>query len=355
MDTGMKIDVAPLVALCEKGIAKRGFPGAAFAIGNRETTAYACVGHFTYAPESPKVGEDSLFDLASLTKVFATTPCAMLLYDDGRLDLDKPVQDYVKGFVGANKETITSRNLLLHNSGLPAYANLSKYANKDEARAAVLALPLQAAPGEKTVYSCMSMITLQQVMESILGTPMDAFLNARLWGPLGMPSTMYNPPASLKERCVPTEDDKTLRKHLIQGEVHDPAAFYCGGLSGNAGLFSTVRDGALYLRMMLDKGEAHGKQIICAQTVESWTKAASEASSRGLGWDTRAVEGSSAGHRFSLKSYGHTGYTGTSAWVDPENGIFVLLLTNRVYPDDKSQAMTKFRPEFHNLAFEVLK
>lgn len=355
MDSGMKIDVAPLVDLCEKEISKHGFPGAAFAIGNREATAIACVGHFTYAPDSRQVAEDSLFDLASLTKVFATTPSAMLLYDDGRLDLDKPVQDYLKGFVGANKEKITPRNLLLHNSGLPAYANLSKYATKDEARAAVLALPLQAAPGEKTVYSCMSMITLQQVMESILGMPMDAFLKTRLWDPLGMTSTRFNPPASLKERCVPTEDDKTLRKHLIQGEVHDPAAYYCGGLSGNAGLFSTVRDGALYLRMMLDKGEANGKQILCAQTVESWTRVASEASSRGLGWDTRSAEGSSAGRRFSMKSFGHTGYTGTSAWVDPENGIFVLLLTNRVYPDDKSQAMAKFRPEFHDLAFGVLK
>src|ERR1044071_8213445 len=139
----------------------------------------------------------------------------------------------------------------------------------------------------------MSMITLQQVLETILGGPMDAFLKKRLWGPLGMNNTLYNPPAGLKVRCVPTEDDQELRMRLLQGEVHDPAAFACGGISGNAGLFSTVKDVATYLRFMLDKGASGSNQIICAKTIEDWTKKQTSKSTRALGWDTKSPEGSS--------------------------------------------------------------
>src|SRR5512143_3436084 len=141
----------------------------------------------------------------------------------------------------------------------------------------------------------MSMITLQQVLESIIGGPMDAFLKKRLYGPLGMTHTLYNPPPSMKSKCVPTEDDKELRKRLLQGEVHDPAAYACGGVSGNAGLFSTIRDVATYLRLMLNKGASGSNQIICSKTIEDWTKCQSAKSTRGLGWDTKSPESSSAG------------------------------------------------------------
>lgn len=351
----MPISAKPLIELCESGIAKQAFPGAAFVIGNGDESVFGYAGRHTYDLSSPAIGSESLFDMASVTKVMATTPAAMLLVDDEKLDIERPVAAYLPSFVGENKEVITPRNLLLHDSGLPAYATLTKYATKEEARSAVLALPLRTKPGEKTEYSCMSMITLMQVVESILGEPMDAFLKRRLWEPLGMYETMYNPPEALKPRCVPTEEDKTLRKRLIQGEVHDPAAWACGGVSGNAGVFSSVRDVDRYLRLMLDKGAFAGKQIVCASTIETWTKRAEPKSTRGLGWDTKSARGSSAGSKFSMRSFGHTGFTGTSVWVDPENGIYAALLTNRVYPTAENPKITAFRPKFHDLAFDILK
>lgn len=351
----MPLSAQPLIELCESGIAERAFPGAAFVLGSANESVFGYAGRHTYEATSPAIGSESLFDMASVTKVMATTPAAMLLNDDEKLDLDAPVSKTLSAFSGGDKDTITPRNLLLHNSGLPAYATLTKFANRDEARAAVLALPLRAKPGEKTEYSCMSMITLQQVIETILGEPMDAFLKRRLWGPLGMGETLYNPGEDLKPRCVPTEEDKSLRQRLLQGEVHDPAAWACGGVSGNAGLFSTVRDVDRYLRLMLDRGNFAGKQILCANTIETWTKRASDQSTRGLGWDTKSARGSSAGTRFSMKSFGHTGFTGTSVWVDPENHIYAALLTNRVYPTAENSKITAFRPKFHDLAFEVIR
>lgn len=345
----------PLIDLCEAGIADKAFPGAAFVVGSSRESIVGFAGRHTYEATATEIGPESLFDMASVTKVMATTPAAMLLADDEKLDLDRPVMSILPAFAGEDKDKITPRNLLLHNSGLPAYATLTKFANRDEARAAVLALPLRAKPGEKTEYSCMSMITLQQVIEKIIGEPMDAFLKRRLWSPLGMGETLYNPPEELRSRCVPTEEDKSLRKKLIQGEVHDPAAWACGGVSGNAGLFSTVRDVERYLRLMLDRGSFGGKQIICANTIETWTKRAGDQSTRGLGWDTKSARGSSAGTKFSMKSFGHTGFTGTSVWVDPENRIFAALLTNRVYPTAENTKITAFRPKFHDLAFEVIR
>lgn len=341
------MDVRPLIDLCEEEIAAKGFPGAAFAVGNDRETAFGTAGHFTYDPASPSMSEDALFDMASVTKVMATTAAAMLLFDDGRIELDQPVQSILPGFEGQDKEGVTLRNLLVHDSGLPAYATLTKYATKEEAQSAVLHLKLQAKPGEKTVYSCMSAITLQLVIEHVSGMGLDDLLKKRLWTPLGMENTLYNPGPKNKSRCVPTEGD-------IQGRVHDPAAYACGGVSGNAGLFSTVRDVAAYLRFMLDKGVANGQQIICAQTIADWTKRQDPKSTRGLGWDTKSKTGSSAGSKFSMKSFGHTGFTGTSVWVDPENRVFATLLTNRVHPTAENQRITKFRPKFHDRAFELL-
>jgi CubicO group peptidase (beta-lactamase class C family) len=201
----------------------------------------------------------------------------------------------------------------------------------------------------------MSMITLQQVLEQIIGGPMDDFLKQRLYRPLRMNDTTFNPSEELKGRCVPTEDDKALRKRLLQGEVHDPAAFACGGLSGNAGLFSSIEDVATYARFMLDKGASNSRQIICAKTIETWTAKQTLKGSRALGWDTKSPEGSSAGRKFSLKSFGHTGYTGTSIWIDPENGFFAVLLTNRVHPTSNNDRILKFRPRFHDAAFDLLR
>jgi CubicO group peptidase (beta-lactamase class C family) len=349
------MDTSKLIELCEKEVAKRTFPGAAFALGRQGEVDFGLVGAFTYEPDSSKVAKDSLFDLASVTKVMATTAAAMLLHDDGKLDLDTPLRDFFPEYAEGERRIVTVRNLLLHDSGLPAYANLSKSKTREEALAAVRGLPLKAKPGEKSVYSCISMITLMQVVEKTVGGPMDAFLRARLWEPLGMRNTMFNPPEEFRARCVPTSSEDKQRGRAVKGEVHDPAAFYCGGLSGNAGLFASVEDVSRFLMLILNKGAAGSQQIICAKTVESWTKRQSDKSTRALGWDTNAEGGISAGSKFSRSSFGHTGYTGTSVWVDPENNFFAALLTNRVFPDDKNTAHNAFRPTFHDAAFDILK
>lgn len=353
------IQAQPLHELCRQGIRDRVFPAASFAIGNADEVSVGCVGKFTYDENAPNVQPDSLFDLASVTKVVGTTSAAMLAHDDGLLDLDKPVIELLPEFAkgGEVKSKAKVRDLLLHCSGLPAYSTFYRRTKTpDEAREAILSLPFEYDTEAKTVYSCMGFISLQILLEKLTGKPLDAFLRERLFEPLGMARTLYNPPEALKSSCVPTEDDKEIRKKLIQGEVHDPAAFAMGGVSGNAGLFSTATDLAKFCQMMLRKGDVGCRQLICAETIERWTtKQGANESTRGFGWDTKSERGSSAGTRFSMKSYGHTGFTGTTVWIDPEQAIFAVLLTNRVHPTADNQKLTPFRPRFHNLVVDVLK
>lgn len=371
------ISAQPLHELCRQGVREKAFPAASFSVGTKDEVAVGCVGRFTYDETAPNVQPDSLFDLASVTKVVGTTSAAMLALDDGLLDLDKPVVDYLPEFAPGKEPTwdegwppepiepdqapnqddkakVKVRDLLLHCSGLPAYSTFHRTTKTpEEARAAVLGLKLSYATGTKMVYSCMGFISLQQLLQRVTGKALDVFLKERVWDPLGMSDTMYNPPLERRSSCVPTEVDKL--RGLIQGQVHDPAAFAMGGVSGNAGLFSTATDLAKFAQCMLRKGDGGGRQIFCSATVESWTTKQTDRSTRGLGWDTKSPEGSSAGSKFSMKSYGHTGFTGTTIWIDPENGIFAVLLTNRVYPTEDNPRLTAFRPRFHDAAFDLLK
>lgn len=329
-------------------ISERIMPGAAVIIGSDTGIYYKnFYGHFTYDSSSPNVGPNSLFDLASLTKVFATTMCIMKLADEGLLNIDDYVGSYLPEFAVNGKEKVTVANLLLHNSGLQAYYTPSDGEGRNNILKAVMELPLSYNTGGKTVYSCLNFVTLMRLVEKIAGKPMHEFYQEEVTGPLNLRNTFFTPDKKNKLRCLPTLPDR-------QGEVHDPLAYGLEGLSGNAGLFSTADDLAVLCRLMLNKGTVNGIKIFSEKTVEKFTKVFSDKSSRALGWDTNITGGKSAGTMFSFDSYGHTGYTGTSAWCDPGNNIFIVILTNRVYPDDKT-AVDGLRMKAADAAFMIFK
>lgn len=340
----------------EKAIIDSAFPGAVLlAAKDGEILHEKAYGNYTYDPTSPKVELNSIFDLASVSKVVGTTTAAMMLIDRGKLNLNDKVIKYLPEFNNHGKENITIKNLLLHNSGLAPFKKYyDMYSTSSEVINDIMNLSPEQEPGTKYVYSDLGMITLQQVIERISGKSLDKYLDQNLFKPLGMNSTMYNPPPKLKEKCMPTELDDFWRMRQLQGEVHDERAYMLNGVAGHAGLFSTAHDLAIFLQMLLQKGSYQGKQHIKPETVELFIKKQSDQSSRGIGWDTKSPEGSSAGQYFSLLSYGHTGYTGTSVWTDPTKNLFVIFLTNRVYPTRNNSKLFRVRPLVHDAIYKAV-
>lgn len=330
------------------------FPGAVLLFGiDQEILYQKAFGNYTYDKTSQTVNINTIFDLASVTKVIATTSAAMLLIDKGKLSLDDKVAEYLPEFVNNGKDNITVRNLLLHNSGLAAFKKYyDKFSKADEVINDIMNLKLENPPGDKYVYSDLGMITLQKVIEKISGKPLNKFLEDELFSKLEMNQTMYNPSNDLKTECAPTELDDFWRMKLLQGEVHDERAYLLDGVAGHAGLFSTAGDLSIFVRMLLNNGEYEGEQIIDSVIIDNWTTKQSEQSDRALGWDTKTMEGySSAGNFFSKNSFGHTGYTGTSVWVDKDTKLFVILLSNRVQPSRKNRKISKFRPVIHDVIY----
>lgn len=317
-----------------KGIADTLYPGACVIVGTPSGILYEkAYGHFTYDPSSPAVQTTSMFDLASCTKVFATTMCAMKLVNDGVLHLDEKVAAYVPAFGQNGKGDVTVRNLLLHNGGMPEYYTPQKEESPNEIVDKIFSFK-QKFPIGKYKYSCLNMVSLMKVIEAVTHKPMYQYYEETYTKPLALHRTMFDPPDSLKPNCLPTV---TLPER--QGIVHDPLAAGLKGLSGNAGLFSTTRDLAVLCQFMLNYGKARGIRIVDSTTVAEFIRRQSDTgSTRALGWGTNADGESSCGPLFSKKSFGHTGYTGTSVWCDPEHGVFVVLLTNRVFPDDRTDA-----------------
>ncbi len=252
----------------------------------------------------------------------------MILYDEGKIDLDAPVSRYIPGFTGDLREEATVRHLLTHRAGLPAGRDLWRVATTaDEAKMHVIATPLVCRPGDCFIYSDLGADVLGMIAEAISGEPLDAFLQQRVFGPLGMNDTGFRPADSLLTRVAPTEMTPP-RGYPLRGEVHDENAFAMGGVAGHAGLFSTAADLSIFAQMMLDGGVYNGVRIVSDSAVALFTARA--AGTRALGWDTANGDGGS-GRYLSEHAYGHTGYTGTSIWIDPERQMFVILLTNRVH------------------------
>jgi len=364
------MNLDPLESLIREAIADGVFPGACFAIGEGYDFECRAVGAATYCPESRPATFDTIWDLASVSKVMGTTTLAMREYEAGRLDLDRPVSHYLPEF---GKPNVAVANLLRHDSGLIAFRPYHRTLTEpSQVKDAVLAEGFTYETGTKTVYSDLNMIAMQMILERVSGEPFAPTVRRALQR-LGCDEAFYidrtlegGDPGDVS-RFAPTERVEDWRKALrdrrgtfrdtefgagneagefIQGEVHDPTATVLGGVAGHAGLFATIGDVARFAAAMLDF------QPAAREVIERFTRRQEEKSSRGLGWDTKSPTGSSAGTKFGPRSYGHTGYTGTSVWIDPDAGRFAVLLGNRVHPTSENTKIIPFRSKFHNLAWD---
>jgi CubicO group peptidase (beta-lactamase class C family) len=326
-----------------EGIAAGAYPGAVVVIGTRDSILYARgYGHFTWNPGSAVPDPaGSLFDLASLTKVVATTTAAMLLVDRGQLVLQRPVSAYLPAFTGPGKEQVTVRQLLEHRSGLPAFMRLDTLARDPaDARRLVLAEPLKWAPGTRVEYSDVNAMLLGLVIEAAAAAPLDSFVSGQVFRPLGMTATMYRPSRALRPRIVPVG---LWRGHAIAGEVHDQNAAALGGVSGHAGLYASGLDLARFAQFMLRRGTtSEGVQLVRGGVVDAFVRRGP--GSRALGWEMRdTTTTDNTGRLLSAAAYGHTGFTGTSLWIDPEHDLFVVVLTNRVFAPRARRSITELK------------
>jgi CubicO group peptidase (beta-lactamase class C family) len=349
---GMARDLpARLDSIVSVAMGEGAAPGVALAVGRWGRLVHLrAYGRIDVAPDAPAVTDSTLFDMASLTKVVATTTAAMILEDEGRLNLDAPVHSYLPELTDSAKARITVRMILTHSGGFEAFAALwREHRGRADYLAQINARPLAYNPGDSVIYSDWDFVLAGLIIERITGMTLDQFVATRVWQPLHMRDTGFNPLSSgttppdsdctpafrpdhpLLARIAVTEMDTAYRHVKVHGIVHDENACALGGVAGHAGLFSSVRDVAVFSQMLLNGGEYGGVHLIQATTVARWTARQSSHSSRALGWDTPS-EHSSAGRYFSPRSFGHTGFTGTSIWIDPERGVFAVLLTNRVNP-----------------------
>ena len=313
------------------------FPGAVVAAGvESEIIKMNGYGRFTYDSQQHTLPR-SIFDLASLTKVVATTTATMLLYESGDLDLEAPVARYLSAYDTPERESITIHHLLTHTSGLPAFRPFHQddVFTSETVLDSIFSTPLISEPGEEYRYSDFGMISLALAIEQVTGESFDSWCEKHIFTPLNMASTGFRSTGEPDSTIVPTEVDDSFRKRLVQGEVHDETAWILGGVAGHAGLFSNALDLSNFAQMMVQGGAYDGKQFLQPETIDMFTTAVDTSfSTRALGWDTRNLndEPSSAGIHFGSRSYGHTGFTGTSLWIDPDSKAWVILLTNRVYP-----------------------
>ena len=347
-------------------ITARAFPGCAFGVlaGGRIVLQDA-LGLFTYDEGAPAVLAETVFDVASITKVVSTTSVAMLLYQRGLLDLGTPLGDLLPGFVvgrepGAHAREVTLRHLLAHNSGLPGYAEFFRKATTPAALfRACLELPLEAEPGARTEYSDPGFILLGKALEAYTREYLATWARREVFEPLGLTSTGFCPLPGARSSIPPTEDDTTFRHRRIQGEVQDENAWALRGAAGHAGLFSNVPDLLRFAGEILNTGREIGSQptrprLFDPATVEFFAhRQGPEGSSRALGWDTPS-ENSTSGRHFSPRSIGHLGFSGCSLWIDRDAGIAIALLTNRTWPGRQCRLIREIRPAFHDAVREAL-
>jgi beta-glucosidase-like glycosyl hydrolase/CubicO group peptidase (beta-lactamase class C family) len=353
----------PAYALLDRAVADGAFPGGVLAVGWNNQLVVHPFGQLEREGEAYDVDEDSMYDVASLTKPIVTTTAVMMLAQQGRLELNLPVARYLPDFAAAAKSDpdpawrarVTLRMLLLHDSGLPAHRDFFKDAKgHDAVLARVLAEPLVREPGTQVEYSDLGFILLGEIVKRLTGESLDVFAKQEIFETLGMDRSMFNPPRKLREDIAPTEMDTTYRKRLVWGEVDDENAYAMGGVAGHAGLFSTAQDIAVFAQMILNGGIYGHDRLLARSTIREFTsRVAIGDSARTLGWDVPS-EPSSSGRYFSAKSFGHTGFTGTSLWIDPERKLFVILLTNRVHPTRANDKIRQVRPALHDAIFEAL-
>ena len=341
-----------LSRLLRSAVADSAFPGGYAVVGDsRGVLARVGAGRIDWAPNAPIPDQHTLWDLASLTKVLATTTAVAQLVEQGKVDLDAPAQRYLPDWTGAGKEGVTVRHLLTHTSGLPAFRPYDRQTkNRDSIAALLFATELERAVGERMVYSDIGAFVLGEIIERVSGETLDDYFVRHVATPLKLRETMFSPPATVRARVAPTEID-TLRGGLVRGAVHDERAYYLGGVAAHAGLFGSAHDLARFAMMMLRGGALDGVRILQPQTIATFTVYADPAfSNRALGWQKRERPGMPfrsgaawGGEKMSISSYGHTGFTGTSIGIDPERDLFVILLTNRVNPTRNNPRITAVR------------
>lgn len=359
--------------LLNSAIAEGVFPGASFAVWKGKESIRGAVGRRTYCPDCPAVKTDDVFDLASVSKVVSTTTLMMQTVDEGKISLDQRVCELIPGFEEFEKGEITFRNLMVHNSGLIAFRPFHQTCrNAEQVIEKIKLEKLTYVTGSKMIYSDLNMILVARALEVVHRKSLSELFRDRIAKPLGLKRSGYfdskgstSPSTLTYEDCVPTERIEDWRIKIrqerlgihgaawrygpmpdyIQGEVHDPAATAMEGVAGHAGLFSTVIDLERFMRAFVSEES----RLVSHEMMNVWTRRQSDLSTRGLGWDTKSPTGSSAGTRFGSLSFGHTGYTGTSIWRDPENDLNAILLSNRVHPSSQNTKIIAFRPKFHDL------
>lgn len=358
--------------LVDNAIRNNSFPGAQLIVANSQKVIYSgYFGNYDYNPDSYPVSKETIFDIASLTKVIATTSAIMILFDKNLIDLDEKVSNYLPEFSSGEKNDITVKNLLLHNSGLKAWMPFYKTCkNKTDIYNTICSEKLNYKTGTKFVYSDLGFILLGLIVEKISKTSFDKFCEENIFAPLGMSYTMFNPNPDYKELAAPTENDTYFRNRQIKGEVHDESAFLMGGISGNAGLFSNVNDLNLFMKMLVNKGsytdarrmnaKNETSQLIQSGTIAFFTQLYSGLdydNSRAYGWDTYPSPKkypAQCGTLISRNCIGHTGFTGTSIWYDFDKDIYIIFLTNRIYPSRDNSGIFEVRPKLHDEVFKAL-
>ncbi|MBW3552504.1 MAG: serine hydrolase [Gemmatimonadetes bacterium] len=345
----------------EAAIAARVTPGAALAIGTRQgLLLFRGYGATDWRSGAPPVTDSTLYDVASLTKVVGTTTAIMLLSERGLLDLDAPLSAVLPAWpVGGWRDSVTIRRLLLHQAGLPPFVRFwhpsaGALRGRDAVVEAIARLEPAYQPGARTLYSDLGFILLAAAAEATAGRPLDEWLASEVWRPLGMRDTGFLPleRGVSRSAIAPTEVDTVYRHTHVHGVVHDENAYAMGGVAGHAGLFSTARDLARYATMLLSGGRIGEVRLLRPETIARFTAAPAEAN-RALGWERRSPAG--IGAPFGAAAFGHTGFTGTSLWVDPESGLFVVLLTNRVNPTRDGSGITELRRRVHALAARAMR
>ena len=346
--------LAGIAAIAEASIQTKRIPGAVILIGHDGKVVYRqAFGDRSIEPERRPMRVDTIFDMASLTKVIATTTAVMQLVEQGKIELSAQVSDYWPEFKENGKELITIRELMTHYSGLPPDLELvPAWTGYETAMKMIIAAKPNVPPGTRFVYSDINFETLGEIVQRVSGEPLEVYCAEHIFGPLGMKDTRFDPPASLRPRIAPTQHEHGNSGPILWGVVHDPTARFMGGVAGHAGLFSTADDLSIFAQMLLNGGTYNGVRVLSPLSVEKMTTPETPPNKmvlRGLGWDIDSALGSNRGERvgpifisnrgelFDVGSFGHTGYTGTSLWIDPVTNTYVIILTNRVHPDGKGE------------------
>jgi uncharacterized protein YbbC (DUF1343 family)/CubicO group peptidase (beta-lactamase class C family) len=346
--------LAQMDAVIEEAIQAKRLPGAVVLAARKGSVVWQkAYGSRATDPAREPMSVDSIFDLASLTKVVATATSIMILVERGKVRLNDPVSQYIPELKGEGRERITIEHLLTHRSGYaPDFDLRERWTSYDEAIKRLIKEPLRNPPGTRFVYSDIGFIALGEVVQRASGKPLDQFARENIFAPLGMSETGFNPQSSLRSRIAPTEKRSGQMSYLgdsgtnagtegeiwLRGAVHDPTAYRMNGVAGHAGLFSTARDLSIYCQMILNGGQYRNVRILSPMTVAEMTRprlVTESGGTRGLGWDMNTSYSTNRGDIFPLGSFGHTGFTGTSIWIDPASEMFVVFLSNRVHPDGK--------------------